>query len=74
MPMAIDPSRRLTVFFGGSCPLCQREIALYRRLPSPQPIKWRDVSGGLAEGNAFVDAGLSCEAAMQRWARRRGWD
>lgn len=64
----------LTVFFDGSCPLCQREIALYRRLPSLQPIEWWDVSrgpacapGGLPPGNAFADAGLSCETAMQRF-------
>ncbi|MDX1670523.1 MAG: demethoxyubiquinone hydroxylase family protein [Limnobacter sp.] len=33
-----------TVFFDGSCPLCRREIGLYRGLQSSQPIDWVDVS------------------------------
>ena len=33
-----------TVFYDGSCPLCQREIAGYRRLPARSPIDWIDVS------------------------------
>ncbi|MDX1668207.1 MAG: demethoxyubiquinone hydroxylase family protein [Limnobacter sp.] len=35
-----------TVFFDGSCPLCRREIGLYRGLDSFQPIQWVDVSSG----------------------------
>ena len=30
----------LTVYFDGSCPLCRREMALYRRLPQAQSIEW----------------------------------
>lgn len=52
----------LTVYFDGSCPLCQREIALYRRLPQAVLIDWIDVSAGADLGGV-----LSCEAAMARF-------
>lgn len=53
---------RLTVYFDGSCPLCRREIALYRRLPQAQSLLWVDVSEGQALGE-----NLSCTAAMARF-------
>lgn len=52
----------LTVYFDGSCPLCRREIAMYRRLPEASSIDWVDVSAGQELGYA-----LSCEAAMARF-------
>ena len=36
--------RCLTVLYDGSCPLCRREVGVYRGLPSSQPIAWQDVS------------------------------
>lgn len=53
---------RLTVYFDGSCPLCRREIAIYRRLPEALAIAWIDVSAAQDLGGA-----LSCEAAMARF-------
>jgi predicted DCC family thiol-disulfide oxidoreductase YuxK len=35
----------LTVWYDGACPLCRREIGLYRGLPSSTPICFADVSG-----------------------------
>ena len=32
------------VLYDGSCPLCQREIAMYQQLPAQQPIQWVDIS------------------------------
>jgi predicted DCC family thiol-disulfide oxidoreductase YuxK len=52
----------LTIYFDGSCPLCRREIALYRRLRGAGQLQWLDVSAGVPLG-----AGLSCEAAMRRF-------
>ena len=34
----------LTVYFDGSCPLCQREIALYRRCKGAERICWVNVA------------------------------
>ncbi len=55
-------SPELTIYYDGSCPLCRREIALYRRLPAAGRLLWVDVSAGQALGE-----GLSCEAAMRRF-------
>lgn len=52
----------LTVYYDGSCPLCQREIAMYRRLAALERLNWFDVSAGEPLGDH-----LSCEAAMRRF-------
>lgn len=52
----------LTIYFDGSCPLCRREIALYRGLSARETLQWVDVSAGQPLGE-----GLSCEAAMWRF-------
>ena len=41
-PACTDPT--LTVLYDGACPLCRREIALYRGLPAQQPLAFVDVS------------------------------
>ena len=61
MPDA-QPTPELTVYFDGSCPLCRREIALYRRQRGAERLAWVDVSAPAALGE-----GLSCEAAMRRF-------
>lgn len=35
----------ITVFFDGACPVCSREIALYRRLERQGRIAWHDLAG-----------------------------
>lgn len=34
----------LTVMFDGACPLCRREVGVYRNLVPLEPIRWMDVS------------------------------
>jgi predicted DCC family thiol-disulfide oxidoreductase YuxK len=41
---ADPPVCGLTVLYDGACPLCRREIAVYRDLPSDQPLHFADVS------------------------------
>lgn len=43
----------LTVMFDGSCPLCRREVSVYRGLEPLQPLHWLDVS---ADTIHFTDA------------------
>jgi len=63
----IDLTPDLTVYFDGSCPLCRREISLYRGLQSKQLLQWVDVSA-----SAALPLGLSCEQAMRRFHVRDG--
>lgn len=37
----------LQVMFDGSCPLCRREVGVYRNLTPTTPIQWVDVSDSL---------------------------
>ena len=46
--VASCPCDALTVLYDGACPLCRREIALYRRLPASQPLLFVDVSESAA--------------------------
>jgi predicted DCC family thiol-disulfide oxidoreductase YuxK len=60
MPLTYKPP--LTIYFDGSCPLCQREIGFYRRMPAAQSLAWVDVSQ-----SAELGAGLDCRQAMARF-------
>ena len=50
----------LTVYFDGACPVCAREIALYRRQSGAQSVRWVDASAcdeeALGPGLARADA------------------
>lgn len=35
----------MTVYFDGLCPVCRREVALYRRLVRADRVAWRDLAG-----------------------------
>ena len=37
------------MLYDGACPLCRREIALYRGLPASQPLAFVDVSNTAVE-------------------------
>lgn len=53
----------LTVYFDGGCPLCSREIALYRRQDGTSEIEWVDAT--ICPDAAF-GANLNRERAMTR--------
>ena len=57
-------TERATVFFDGSCPLCRREIAFYRRLRGAETICWQDVS---QNDDQSVAPGLTRSAALARF-------
>ncbi len=54
---------RPVVFYDGQCPICSREIAVYRRLDSAGAVEWRD----LHEPGALDGTGLTWDQAMQRF-------
>lgn len=60
--MPSDRLAPLTIYFDGSCPLCQREIGFYRRMPAAHNLAWVDVSQP-----AELGAGLDCRSAMARF-------
>lgn len=43
-PNPTSSSASVTVLYDGACPLCRREISVYRGLDSSQPVNWCDVS------------------------------
>lgn len=56
----------LTVLYDGACPLCRREIALYRDLPASQPLAFVDVS----DAAAGLPSGLPSHTDRDRLLRR----
>lgn len=59
-PMSSTQPSSLTVYFDGGCPVCSREIALYRRQAGASAIGWVDATScpasGLGQGLARQDA------------------
>lgn len=62
----------VTVYFDGSCPLCQREIALAKKLTHPSTVGFRDVSGYPPREHIAPD--LTAADAMARFHVRRADD
>ncbi|WP_426191001.1 thiol-disulfide oxidoreductase DCC family protein [Massilia sp. DWR3-1-1] len=62
-PANTSTSTSTTVYFDGSCPLCRREISVYRRAVPAAPIDWVDVS---AADGADV-GGARCGDLMARF-------
>ena len=61
-------SPHLTVFYDGSCPLCRREIAFYRRRVASVCTRWADVSACPPEA---LPEGLTRQDAMARFHVQR---
>lgn len=57
-----------TVYFDGSCPLCSREIALYKRARGANTVVWHDVS---KVKDGLVSPDLTASEAMARFHVRR---
>ncbi|MCH7345769.1 DUF393 domain-containing protein [Pelomonas sp. CA6] len=54
---------RATLYFDGACPVCSREVAMYRRGPGAEQLGWVDLSRC---ETADLGPGLSREAALGR--------
>ncbi len=57
-----------TVYFDGACPVCSREIEMYRRQPGAGAVQWVDVAQCDAPA---LGAGLTRSAALERLHLRR---
>jgi ubiquinone biosynthesis monooxygenase Coq7 len=44
MPALLPKPRATVVYFDGACPVCAREIAVYRRAEGGDQVQWLDVS------------------------------
>jgi predicted DCC family thiol-disulfide oxidoreductase YuxK len=62
------PDAPPTVYFDGGCPVCSREIAMYRRQPGADAVCWVDAAA--CDANVF-GPGLSRDAALARLHVRR---
>lgn len=51
----------ITVYYDGLCPVCGREVAIYRRLVAPGAVLWRDLAG---EPSALQGEPFGIEAAL----------
>jgi predicted DCC family thiol-disulfide oxidoreductase YuxK len=68
MATSEQPNACLTVFHDGSCPLCQREIALAKKVTEGEAVAFVDVS---AAALGDVAPGLSADTAMRRFHVQR---
>ena len=57
-------TRMPTVFYDGSCPLCDREITFYRTMAGAGNVTWHDVA---ASSPGDPAAGLSRDNALKRF-------
>jgi predicted DCC family thiol-disulfide oxidoreductase YuxK len=60
-------SRELTVLYDGACPLCRREIALYRGARGDVPLRFADVS----DETFALPPSLTRDTALARFHVRR---
>ena len=85
---ALTSERSLSMLYDGACPLCRREIALYRGLRSEQALRFVDMSGASALPPATTREQLLARFHVQRadgtlvsgadaflilWAHLPGW-
>lgn len=59
----------LTVYYDGACPLCRREINLYRNMNGAETIAWVDVAKAETKE---LGAGLTPELTQKRFHVRTG--
>lgn len=61
----MEPAKTLTVYYDGACPVCSREIGVYRGCAGAERIAWVDVAA--ADAPPLVADDLSRAQAMARF-------
>jgi predicted DCC family thiol-disulfide oxidoreductase YuxK len=69
---AAPPPHCLTVLYDGACPLCRREIGVYRDLVPMQPVDYVDVTDPSSNMAAQLPEGLTREQLLARFHVRLG--
>jgi predicted DCC family thiol-disulfide oxidoreductase YuxK len=64
MQEPLPTSKKLTVFFDGACPICDREISTYKQCTGANKISWIDVSRAT---DAEIAPGLRKDEALARF-------
>lgn len=59
----MPPIRKPTLYYDGACPVCVREVAMYRREPGAEALHWVDVA---ACDCADLGTDLTRQQAMAR--------
>lgn len=67
-PQAVSEPQPLTVLYDGACPMCRREIGLYRELESDTPLCFLDIS----DPALALPPGTTREQLMARFHVRGG--
>lgn len=62
-PESEAPAPTVTVLYDGACPLCRREIGLYRGLPPTTPVCFADVN----DASLPLPAGATREQLLARF-------
>jgi len=64
METPVEPAqgqlRHMTMYYDGACPVCSREVSLYRKLDRDGAIRWYDVSA--SEGDLGADCVSQADA------------
>ncbi len=63
MTIAVNEVPTLTVLYDGACPLCRREIGVYRDLQPNAPLRFADIS----DQSLTLPSGTTREQLMERF-------
>jgi len=61
--MQLRPESRTQVYYDGGCPVCSREVAVYRARPGAEAFEWVDVHRA---DPAQLGPDLTCDQALAR--------
>jgi len=63
-PQMKNGEEQLLVLFDGDCPICSREITMYKKMDVRRRIDWIDVNEG---GDKFTATGVTRASALRRF-------
>ena len=67
MSQPTDQTQCMTMYYDGACPVCSKEVAMYRKLDRDGAIRWHDVSE--SDGDLGADRVSQADALTVLHAR-----